>query len=254
MLQHNFKIISNEQVTKKFWHLKLDAGKFVDQIKPGQFVHVRISDQLKPFFRRPFSVLRSEQYLEILCDVVGLGTSILSNKKPGECLDILGPLGNSFTLPKKSIKNIYMIAGGVGVAPFLALTDKLKGKEFNLVLLYGGRTEEQIISTNDFVLNGCNVFISTDDGSLGVKGRVSELFEKINIDTKTTFIYTCGPKPMMASVKKFVAQNDLQAEASLEEVMACGIGACLGCATKTKDGYKTVCCDGPVFDIKNLEF
>jgi dihydroorotate dehydrogenase electron transfer subunit len=253
-IQDKYKIVMNEKVCPKFCRLTLDAKPITKDVGAGQFVHIRITDGLSPFFRRPFSVFRAKRHLEILYQPVGIGTKILSQKKTGECLDVLGPLGNPFSLPPKGIKQVVMIAGGVGVAPFLILTDQLRDKSQELILLYGGRTKEFVFNLSDFKKNGCRVYVSTDDGSLGIKGRVSALFSKINPNPKTTFLYTCGPKPMMKSVQDFANQHGLQGQASCEEVMACGLGACLGCVIKTTGGYKTVCNDGPVFDLKEIIF
>ncbi|MDP8267047.1 MAG: dihydroorotate dehydrogenase electron transfer subunit [Candidatus Aceula meridiana] len=251
--QKRYKVISNKKVCANFFRLSLNAKFLLKKIKPGQFVHLRVSDGLKPFFRRPFSVFRAQKSLEILYEVVGDGTQILSKKKRNSSIDCLGPLGTPFSMPPKGIKQVVMVAGGVGVAPFLLLTDKLKNKGYDLILLYGGRTRGHVFSFKEFQQNGCKVFVSTDDGSIGVKGRVSKLFTKINL-AKPTFIYTCGPKPMMASVQAFAKKNKIKGQASLEEVMACGVGTCLGCSTKTKHGYKTVCHDGPVFDLDEVIF
>jgi len=251
--QKRYKILSNKKVCEKFFCLSLSAKPLLKKIYPGQFVHLRVTEGLKPFFRRPFSVFRAQKSLEILYEVVGAGTEALSKKKKNSTIDCLGPLGTPFSMPPKKIEQIVMVAGGVGLAPFLLLTDKLKNKGYNLILLYGGRTRGHVPSFKEFRRNGCKVFISTDDGSVGVKGRVSKLLGKINLK-KSSFIYTCGPKPMMASIQAFAKKNKIEGQASLEEVMACGVGTCLGCSIKTKQGYKTVCHDGPVFDLNDVIF
>jgi dihydroorotate dehydrogenase electron transfer subunit len=251
--QQKYKIVVNKKVSEKFYQLSLDAPSLARKALPGQFVHIRINDTLEPFFRRPFSIYRAQKTVDILYDVVGHGTKMLAEKKRNDVVDCLGPLGTSFSLPPKNIKQIVLIAGGVGVAPFLALTDTLKKKHYKLVLLYGAKSKKQIFSMKDFKANGCEVYVSTDDGSVGKKGKVSVLFSKIKLDVPT-YVYTCGPKPMMACVQAFVKENHLEGQASLEEVMACGIGACLGCSIKTNKGYKTVCHDGPVFDVNDIIF
>ena len=147
-----------------------------------------------------------------------------------------------------------MIAGGIGIAPFLILSDHLAKKGYELILLYGGRTKDHVYPMKEFKRNGCRIFVATDDGSVGVKGRVSKLFSKIYSDPKTTMLYTCGPKAMMKVVQEFVEKYDFRCEASCEEVMACALGACLGCSIETTSGYKTVCYDGPVFDIAEVVF
>lgn len=223
-------------------------------ILPGQFIHIRVTDGLSPFFRRPFSVYRAGKTVDILYEVVGTGTEVLSGRKKGDVLDILGPLGDSFSLPSAEVKQVVMIAGGVGVAPFLFLTDVLKKKKVGMTLLYGGRTRGHVPPMTEFKKNGCSVHIATDDGSVGKKGRVSVLFDKISRDPRDTLIYTCGPRPMMAAVQAFARQQGIRGQASCEERMACGLGACMGCVCSTKSGYKTVCHDGPVFDLQEVVF
>lgn len=253
-LQNIYRVISNDKLCPRFYRLCLDAPELAKEVKPGQFVHIRVSDGLEPFFRRPFSVYRAKKHVEVFYEAVGPGTKILASKKKGDSLDILGPLGNPFTLPSKNIKQVVMIAGGIGVAPFMALSDVLKNKKLELILLYGGRTKGHVYPMKEFKANGVKTYVATDDGSVGVKGRVSELFSKINLDSKSTMIYTCGPNPMMAAVQKFCVKNNLKGEAACEEIMACALGACLGCSIPTKSGYKTVCHDGPVFDISEVIF
>jgi dihydroorotate dehydrogenase electron transfer subunit len=249
--QKKYQVISNKKICPQFFRLRLDAPSLLSQIQPGQFIHLRMSEGLKPFFRRPFSVFRAKESLDLLCEVVGPGTKLLSLKKKGDWLDCVGPLGTPFKLPGPKIQQVVMVAGGIGVAPFLCLTDQLKDKGFELLLLYGGRTKDHVFSFKEFKENGCKVYISTDDGQRGVRGRVSELFSKMQLSPKT-FVYTCGPRPMIESVRQFTVMHQLQGQASLEEVMACGVGTCLGCSIKTRLGYKTVCHDGPVFDLNDL--
>jgi len=253
-IQRTYAVVSNKQVSKKLYHLCLNAGQLTRSIKPGQFIHIKVNEGVEPFFRRPFSVYRSKKHVEILYEVVGKGTNILSSRKKGDKMDVLGPLGNVFSLPPKNIKRVVMIAGGVGVAPLMALSDLLMKKKINLVLLYGARNKDYIFDMKEFEKNGCKIFISTDDGSKGVKGKVSKLFSKINKDLKNTMIYSCGPRPMMAAVQGFAKKNGIKGKLACEEIMACGLGACLGCSIKTVSGYKTVCHDGPVFDIEEVVF
>lgn len=253
-IQNKFSVISNEKLCPRFFRLCLEAKSLVKKIKPGQFIHIRVKDSLEPFFRRPFSIYRAQKHIEIFYEAVGVGTTILSQKKKGDELDILGPLGNSFALPPKGTKSVVMVAGGIGVAPFMLFSDLLKNKGYELILLYGARSGGHIFDMREFKKNGCKIFVSTDDGSVGVKGRVSQLFAQIPLNPKTTFLYTCGPNPMMKAVQEFAAENNLSGQASCEEVMACALGACLGCSIETKQGFKTVCYDGPVFDLQEVKF
>ena len=253
-LQDVYKVISNEKLCAKFCRLCIDAKPIAGKARPGQFIHIRINDGLQPFFRRPFSIYRAKKSVEILYEVVGPGTNALAAKGKGDTLDVLGPLGTPFCMPPKGTKQVVMVAGGAGVAPFLFLSDILKKKGYKLALLYGGRTKGHVFNMDEFKKNGCRVFKATDDGSVGVKGRVSKLFSKIDPAPETTFIYTCGPRPMMASVQDFARRHKLQGQGSCEEVMACALGACLGCSIKTTKGFKTVCGDGPAFDLHELMF
>ena len=253
-IQNKFKVVKNEKLCPRFYRLCLDAKPILNKVQPGQFIHIKVSDNLEPFFRRPFSVYRAQKYVEVLYEPIGQGTTLLSQKKPGDWLDVLGPLGNQFNDPPLGTKQVVMISGGIGIAPFLILSDKLKNKKYDLLLLYGGRTKGHVYPMKEFKQNGCRIFVATDDGSVGTKGRVSKLYAKINCDPKTTRLYACGPHPMLASVKEFALQHDLRCEASCEEMMACALGACLGCSIKTTKGYKTTCYDGPVFDIEEVIF
>jgi len=253
-IQNIYKVVSNEKLCPRFYRLCLDAKSIVKKIQPGQFIHIRVTDGLEPFFRRPFSVYRAKKHVEVFYEAIGPGTGILASKVKGDGLDVLGPVGNEFTLPPKDIKQVVMIAGGIGIAPFLILSDVLKKRKCEMILLYGGRTRGHVYKMKEFKDNGCKVYVATDDGSVGVKGIVSKLFPKIKTDSKTTMIYTCGPTRMMAAVQKFAKKHKLRGQAACEEVMACALGACLGCSIKTKSGYKTVCYDGPVFDLQEVVF
>ncbi len=253
-IQGIYKVLSNRKLCPRFYCLAFDAPAVARKVQPGQFVHLRTAEGFEPFFRRPFSVYRSLKYVEIFYEAIGPGTKRLAEKRKGDAIDVVGPVGTPFTLPSKEIKQVVMVAGGIGIAPFLALTDILKKRKLELILLYGGRTKDHVYPMKEFKANGCKVFVTTDDGSVGVKGRVSNLFTKIDCNPKTTFIYTCGPHAMMKAVQDFAREKKLKGEAACEEVMACALGACLGCSIKTTTGYKTVCYEGPVFDLGEVVF
>ncbi len=257
-LHKKYQVTANGQVCEAFWQMTVAAPEIADSVKAGQFVHIRIGEGTRPFFRRPFSVYRSRHgQIQILYEVVGDGTRWLAEKKQGDPIDALGPLGRGFSLPKKGIRHVIMIAGGVGVAPLQLLADELAagGPDIEKTLLYGGRDAGHVLSLKDFQTAGCQVRIATDDGSHGAHGRVSVLLDEIpTARAAETFIYTCGPRPMMAAVQAFARGRGVPGEASCEEVMACGIGACLGCVIETQKGYQTTCHDGPVFDLAEVIF
>ena len=225
---------------------------------------LRISNDYQPLLRRPFSIhsvggrrLRHKNRVEILYEVIGSGTKILSEKKPGEYIDILGPLGNGFSILDARFSII--VAGGMGVAPLFFLAQRLK--ERNALVLIGARTKEEILSKKEFVNLGLDVKISTDDGSAGFRGKVTELLrsilrinEQTNQWTSEQIIYACGPKPMLKEISIISRQYNIPAQICLDEYMACGLGICLGCMVKTTNGYQAVCKDGPVFDSNIIKW
>jgi dihydroorotate dehydrogenase electron transfer subunit len=251
-IQNSYRVIEVAKVNSVYFRLVLDAPDLAAAVKPGQFVHIKVSDHLEPLFRRPFSVYRAQQgRVEVFFEPVGKGTRMLAAVKENDLLDVLGPLGKPFSMPAKTVKQIVFIGGGIGVAPLMIFSDRLAGHQAEKILLYGSRNKVNTFSMAGFKKNGVKTFISTDDGTAGVKGRVSELFFHVDPEP-STYIYTCGPKPMIAAVAAFARGNGIQGEAAMEEVMACGLGACLGCSIPTTNGYKTVCHDGPVFTLEEL--
>ena len=254
ILNNKYQILQNKPLNKQYYRLSLKVPEdLLKQIKPGQFVHIRVSDSTDPLLRRPFSVCRSKECLEIFYDIVGKGTEILSKKCEGEFLDVFGPLGNGFNFPDKNIKNIIFIAGGIGIAPLINLSDCLKDSTCVKMLAYGARSKEYIYSLDEFKENGFDIKLATDDGNIGVKGTVLDLLKDVSLQ-EPTFIYACGPKQMLIKTQEFAKQNNINGQISCEEVMACGVGACLGCVVKTSNGMKNVCSDGPVFDLHDVEF
>ena len=261
------KVLSNENIGSGYFKMSLEAPSIAKSAKPGQFVQIRCSDALEPFLRRPFSIHRIPYsvyripFIEILYEVVGKGTGILARKKKGEFIDVLGPLGTGFTLPRNTddgIRNTILIAGGIGVAPLVFLAEVLAKKKIKTTVLIGAKTKKMLLCEKDFKKLGAKVHIATDDGSMGFKGAVSKLFEKILRNTEYGMrytVYSCGPQPMLKSIAAICAKQKIKCYASLEEEMACGIGACLGCAVRVKGKgivYKLACKDGPIFDTKDI--
>lgn len=243
-----------EHVCERFVHLVLDAPDLSRDSRPGQIVNVRVADGLEPVFRRPFGIFRSNGTVGILFEVRGRGTQALAQKQPGEMLDVLGPLGNTFTLPGPKDTDAVLIAGGIGAAPLLSLAEFLKDSGKRLTLLYGVRDKSYVFDTGKFQGTGCVIHVATDDGSAGVHGDVSQLFDRIPSESGTTRLYVCGPVAMMKCVQDFARARGLKGECLCEEVMGCGTGACRGCVIRTKNGYRTVCQDGPVFDLEEVIF
>ncbi len=255
MLQLKAELLSNQKIQGEYFCLRLKAPAIAKKALPGEFVQVRISENTNPLLRRPFSIHSSDgSTVEIMYQVVGLATRILAKKQRGEYLDIIGPLGEGFNLSKEGFgeKTHILVAGGMGVAPLFFLAEKLKkGK---MIVLLGAKTKNHILCEREFKQLGCAVKVSTDDGSRGFQGRVTALLGHLlsSIDHRLLAIYACGPTPMLKDVSQISCRLNIPAEISLEEHMACGIGACLGCAVNTRDGYQRVCKEGPVFDADEI--
>lgn len=258
--QTKAKIISNKRFKDNYWHLELDSGMIAGPALPGQFVNIKVSDGITPLLRRPLSIHGAEgPRVKFFYEVLGPGTRLLSGRKPGEFLDVIGPLGNGFSLSGKGRRpgprQAILVAGGMGVAPLLFLAKKIKSSK--PLVLIGARSKDTVLCSREFKALGCAVKIATDDGSLGFKGRVTEFLEEV-LQRETarsagrSAIFACGPQPMLKAVSKIACANNIDSQLSLEEHMACGIGACLGCVVATKSGYKRVCKDGPVFSGKEL--
>lgn len=251
---NNLKIISSKSLNKDYFSLELLVPHTINEILPGQFVEVLIEKSAKTFLRRPFSihdVNLENRTITLLIQIVGDGTRELSKRKSGEYLNLIYPLGNSFSEPKN--KKTLLIGGGAGIAPLLFLAKHFARINHNFSVLLGGRSEKQIVRFEEFE-KLAEVFIATEDASLGEKGLVTDH----NIITCDDFgfdkIITCGPEPMMKAVAKITYAKNIDCEVSLENTMACGIGACLCCIVDTKDGNVCVCTEGPVFNVKDLKW
>lgn len=248
----DWKIIDNIRLNTNYCLLKLQLDSPLPDIYPGQFVQVLVEDSPSTFLRRPISVHfvdYKKRELWLLVQIVGKGTEKLSQLTPGSLLNLVYPLGNSFSIPAETNKDLLLIGGGVGTAPLLYLGSYLKAKGFAPSFLLGARTDKDILQLDEFKQYG-EVYITTEDGSLGEKGFVTN--HSVLLNASFDKLYTCGPKPMMVAVSRYAKEFNVDCEVSLENMMACGIGACLCCVEKTKKGNTCVCTEGPVFNIKEL--
>ncbi|MGA1847323.1 dihydroorotate dehydrogenase electron transfer subunit [Deferribacter abyssi] len=251
------KIVFNKRLNSKYYYMKIENREFVKKCKPGQFfmMKTQIFDYIiDPLLRRPFGICDvDDNGFTLLYLIVGKGTNLLTNIKEGSIIKFSEPLGNGFKLVESS--KIALIGGGVGIAPLLYLAKELKKKNNSIVLYYGGKSKDDIHLVDEFKKYCDKIEISTEDGSLGKKGRITTLFDKEEIIDK---IYCCGPKPMMKATVNFALKNKINIEVSLDEKMACGIGACLGCIVyfKEKDSVvqKRCCVEGPVFDGTKIDW
>jgi len=223
--------------------------------RPGQFVHIRCDAGYNPLLRRPMSIgtVKNDQ-LTLIYALHGVGTRMLSKLKPGDNIDLIGPLGSGFTQPDPAVTAIF-VAGGIGIVPILFLYDTLPANTTAHFILGVRSIEYMPISEKDVAQR--NIQISTDDGSIGLHGNVIQLLERIVGESagKSIMIYGCGPGPMLVALKEFCLYHSLPAEISLEVPMGCGVGACQSCAVVRSDGkgYYLVCRDGPAFPIEKIE-
>lgn len=237
------EVLENRQILPQHFWMNLKAPSIAQGASPGQFLTIRIPSPVA-LLPRPMSLSgidASSGVLSILYRVVGLGTSILSGLCPGESLDLMGPLGQGFPSPPPGA---LLVAGGTGIAPLLPLAQMGAG---DMTLLYGARSQDQLIDLGSIVPSHIRLELATDDGSRGHQGTVPEALQTLLEELKPHAIYVCGPRPMMAQVASQARKRGIPAWVSLEERMACGVGACLGCAIQTPAGYRRVCKDGPVF-------
>lgn len=237
--QNKYKILSNEKIAKDVYKMILE-GDTQYITSPGQFINIKLNDK---FLRRPISVCDcDDSTITIIYKVVGSGTEYMSTLEEGEILDILTGLGNGYDI-SKSTKPL-LIGGGVGVPPLYMLAKKLIEAGQRPVVILGFNTKDEIFYEEEFKSIGCDVRVTTVDGSYGIKGFVTDAFPD-----DYDYFYTCGPMPMFRAIEKVAVTSG---QYSFEERMGCGFGACMGCSCKTKYGSKRICKDGPVLEREEI--
>jgi dihydroorotate dehydrogenase electron transfer subunit len=262
------EIIYNKEIQPNYCKMGL-LWSPPSTIEAGQFLMLRVSEGIDPFLRRPFGIYRTISVdreaekltgVEILYKIVGKGTGLMAGLMPGHKVDILGPLGVGFPGFEGSGK-LIMVAGGVGIVPFYILAERLANKDNNIQLLFGGRSKDDLPGLSDFENLETKIKISTENGEAGVRGTVTELLENEVSDNST--VYACGPKGMLKEVARITSKRGVPCFVSLDKIMACGMGACMGCAVKVSgkksqnithrlSTYKMVCKDGPIFDAGEI--
>ena len=241
---------SVEAISEKHVLIRLTDDKPLPEMLPGQFVEVRVDDAPQTFLRRPISINfvdRLQNELWLMVAMVGEGTCRLGRLQTGDVLNCVLPLGNGFSWESSQAAPL-LIGGGVGVAPLLYLGAELKKAGCEPTFLLGARTAAELLELDLFKKYG-RVCVTTEDGSAGEQGFVTN---HSVLQEPFGHIYTCGPTPMMKAVARYAQEKDIECEASLENLMACGLGACLCCVEKTTEGNLCVCKEGPVFNVKRL--
>lgn len=246
------QVVSNRCIADSIYELTLSGSSIVEEMNnPGQFVHVKVSNGLDPMLRRPISIAsidKREGTFTIIYRKQGRGTAILSETKPGELVDILGPLGNGFPVWQAvQGETVILVGGGIGVPPLYELAKQLVNKGVKVISVLGFQTESAVFYESKFAEFG-ETYVATIDGSHGTKGFVTDVLNNLNI--RGDILYSCGPTPMLRALE--TAAYAPEVYLSLEERMGCGIGACFACVCHVKDdpegySYKKVCSDGPVF-------
>jgi dihydroorotate dehydrogenase electron transfer subunit len=265
MIHQIARVVENRQIGPGYHRLVFRSDVILREAEPGQFVHILPpSDGYDPLLRRPFSIYRAHDGLvEIIYEVIGSGTRILSGLGRGDDLDVLGPLGRGYRIRPRAERHL-LVGGGVGIPALMALAERIlsQGKEGGrkITVCLGARSKERLIGLQDFQRLGVETFTATDDGSLGFHGSVVDLvaglLEERSRSSRTAAVYACGPDPMLKALWRCSVGGGIDAQFSLEQRMGCGFGACLGCVVETASPgtYRRVCCDGPVFDRDELRF
>ena len=257
VFQERATLIANEPVADGLLIARVHSPQIAAQCRPAQFVHVRCGDGIDPLLLRPFSMLTAdpdEGTLDILYQVVGRGTDLLSRRHAGAEFLQLGPLGKSFTVPREP-SNLLMVAGGIGIAPLAFLADKMVPQGHTVTLAAGARTAARHLPA-DRLAPEIEYVLATDDGSAGYHGPVTDLIADYYLWSDA--VYICGPWPMLAALdaayqaRAWGWNSKKPIQVSLENQMGCAMGVCLGCVVTTPRGYERVCRDGPVFPLHDL--
>ncbi|PLY02914.1 MAG: dihydroorotate dehydrogenase electron transfer subunit [Desulfuromonas sp.] len=263
-------VLSNQEISPGYYRMRILAPDYTRLAKAGQFIMFRVQRSLLPLLRRPFGIFRTgfmpadcetmppKEFIEIIYKVVGGGTEIMRELHHGDSVEILGPLGNGFEFGEPGEEKV-LVGGGIGLVPLYMLAEKLV-EESRVRLYMGGRTRDDIITVTEFERLGVRTHVSTEDGSVGDTGLVTVGLEKKLQEGGKMTVYACGPMPMIEAVEKICRRYGVPLQVSLEALMACGVGACLGCVVKgaghsdSTPSYLCTCKVGPVFDAKKLDW
>jgi dihydroorotate dehydrogenase electron transfer subunit len=254
MYQESGEILEHDRLSDDILRIRIGSEKIRERAAPGQFVMLKVADGIDPLLRRPFSLhdVHDESF-ELLYRVVGKGTSVLSGRRCGDSIDSIGPLGEGF---KPADGRTLLVAGGMGIAPLLFLSRRLKEYGKDPVLAYGAGTASSLVRVDSFRSLGVTVKLATEDGSMGFAGTCVDLLELELSKSDYGAVYACGPARMLAVMSGLCERYGVEScQVSIEARMACGVGACMGCSVSSKSGgYRAVCKDGPVFEIGEIAF
>ncbi len=245
-------LMANERVAEGVGLAVFAAPGVARDIRSGQFVHLRIAEGASFILRRPFSVHRAAgDRIEVLYQVLGVGTRALSLAERGAEMDLIGPLGTGWSIPE-GVAHALLVCGGLGAAPLGMLAEELAGRGVAVSVAQGAPTAERLVARELFSAAARRHEIATDDGSAGQRGFVTLRSEALMDADAPDVVYTCGPEPMQRIVAAQAARRGIACQVSLERLMACGVGACLSCVVSTVHGQRRACVDGPVFDAAEI--
>ena len=265
MIQQSVKVLWNKKLSTACYKIGLTCSDHYSSAKPGQFVMLGFAGQTDPLLHRPFSIHNllisngSAHGFELLYKVVGIATASLAARKAGDSVEIFGPLGTGFLIPSRA-KRVFVVAGDIGVAPLVFLVSDFHRKKVDLSnyrVFIGGRTKEDLLCCQEFLDLGVSVQTTTDDGSAGDQCLVTHPVETAIGQTAPDAIVACGPMDMLTCVVGIAEKHRVPCQVSIETMMACGMGACLGCAVESRtegEQYLHACMDGPVFPADALKF
>lgn len=256
------KLLKKEYLKDDIVKFSVEAIGIVKTAKPGNFIEIKVSETTYPFLRRPISIYnikKDEGILEFIVQIKGEGTKLLCEKKNGDIIDIIGPLGFG-TFKYEKYQNIAIIGGGIGVFPLYELAKEAKEAGKNINIYLGFRNKDYVVLEKEFKNVSNKLVVTTDDGSYGENGFAIKFLEEDLKNEKVDCIYSCGPLPMLRAIKELSIKENIPCQVSLEERMGCGIGACMGCSVKKANSskenpqYFQVCKGGPVFSVKDVDF
>ena len=257
MFQEIGRVLFNDQVAERIFLMRLEVPRIAAAVRPAQFINIRVSDGWAPYLRRPFSVVRRNPkagWVDVLYDDIGAGTRALSRDGRGDPLDIIGPLGRPY-VPRPDAGRVILVAGGVGIVPLAFWANE--DPESDSLLLFGAASRGRLPDPGGLMPPGFHTEIATDDGSVGHRGFVTELMEA-HLTAGPCQVFCCGPTPMMKAAAGIACRHKARCVVSLENHMACGFGACVGCIVEYPDEVnpylrnRRVCVEGPVFDAEKI--
>lgn len=266
MIQQRATVLWNQRVASNCYRLGLGCPGGYGGAEPGQFVMLQTATSHQPLLRRPFSISgiiadgRHPEGIELLYKTIGSGTRRMARLTPGQTVDLLGPLGRGFKLAAGAEQRFYLVAGGIGVAPIRFLATRMKAKGIDLArcrLFLGGQSSDDLLCREEFITLGLPVTVTTDDGSSGEQCLITDPLDAAIQNDPPDMVLACGPHAMLQCIAGMALRHRTACQVSLETMMACGMGACLGCAVPAageEDGYRHACVDGPVFDVGEIQW